>query len=204
MIIRQIKVGLIENFCYLLGDEVTKECAVIDPPANSQRIMEEVGKLGCGVKYIINTHGHADHTGGNEALKAATGAQVVAHAYCRVAPDRPVDDGDVVMLGAIELKFIHTPGHTPDGVCILAGGKALFTGDTLFVGECGRTDLPGSSAEALWHSFFEKLAALPDDVMVLPGHDYGKEPFSTLGEERKTNHTLKPRTLEEFVKFMAE
>jgi glyoxylase-like metal-dependent hydrolase (beta-lactamase superfamily II) len=204
MIIRQIKLGLIDNFCYIVGDEATLEGAVVDPSANAPRILEEVGKLGLNVKYIINTHGHADHTGCNEALKGSSGACVVAHSCCKAAHDRSVEDGDVVRLGAIELRFIHTPGHTPDGVCVLAGGKALFTGDTLFVGECGRTDLPGSSAEALWHSFFDKLVKLPDDVMVLPGHDYGKKPFSTIGEEKRTNYTMKPRTVKEFVKFMAE
>jgi hydroxyacylglutathione hydrolase len=204
MIIRQIKLGLIDNFCYLIGDEATLEGAVIDPSANAPRIIEEVGKLDLIVKYVINTHGHADHTGCNDALKDATGASIVAHKLAKGAHDVSVDDGSVLKLGGIELKFIHTPGHTPDGVCVLAGAKALFTGDTLFVGECGRTDLPGSSAEALWHTFFEKLAKLPDDVMVLPGHDYGAKPFSTLGEEKKTNYTMKPRSVEEFVKFMAE
>jgi hydroxyacylglutathione hydrolase len=204
MIIRQIKLGLMDNFCYLIGDEATLEGAVVDPSANAPKIMAEIGSLKLDVKYIINTHGHGDHTGANQDLVKATGARVAAHALCQCKHDIPLHDDIVLKLGKLDLKVIHTPGHTPDGICVLAGAKALFTGDTLFVGECGRTDLPGSSAEALWHSFFDKLAKLPDDVVVLPGHDYGKEPFSTMGQERKTNYTLKPRTLEEFVKFMAE
>jgi glyoxylase-like metal-dependent hydrolase (beta-lactamase superfamily II) len=204
MIIRQIKLGLIYNFCYIVGDEATLQGAVIDPSANASRIMAEVNSIHLDVKYIINTHGHGDHTGANQDLVKATGARIAAHALCQSAHHIPLHDGIVLKLGKLDLKVIHTPGHTPDGICILAGAKALFTGDTLFVGECGRTDLPGSSAEALWHSFFEKLAKVPDDVLVLPGHDYGSKPFSTMGEERGTNYTLKPRTMEEFVKFMAE
>jgi len=204
MIIRQIKLGLIDNFCYVVGDEATLEGAVVDPSANAPRIMEEVNNLKLDVKYIINTHGHGDHTGANQDLVKATGARIAAHALCQTPHHIPLHDGIILKIGNLDLKIIHTPGHTTDGICILAGSKALFTGDTLFVGECGRADLPGSSPEALWHSFFDKLAKLPDDVLVLPGHDYGKKPFSTLGEERKTNYTLKPRTLEEFLKFMAE
>jgi glyoxylase-like metal-dependent hydrolase (beta-lactamase superfamily II) len=203
MLVRQIKVGLIENFCYILGDERTLDGAVIDPSANCQRILEEAASLKLRVKYIVNTHGHADHTGCNEALKAATGAAIVAHASSRIAHDIGVSEGDLLSLGGIELKFLHTPGHTPEGICLLAGGKALFTGDTLFVGECGRTDLPGSSAEDMWSSL-GKISGLPDDILVLPGHDYGEKPFSTVGAERRENHTMKPRTREEFVRFMEE
>ena len=204
MIIRQIKVGIIDNFCYIVADEETLEAAVIDPSANGERILDEIKKLDLKVKYVINTHGHGDHTGANRDIVMATGARIAAHALCQRPFDIPLHDGIMLKLGKLDLKIIHTPGHTPDGICILASSKALFTGDTLFVGECGRTDLPGSSAEALWHSFFDKLVKLPDDLMVLPGHDYGAKPFSTLGEEKKTNYTLKPRSLEEFVKFMAE
>ena len=204
MIIRQLKIGVMDNFCYIVGDEGSKEGAVIDPSANSEKILEEVHNLGLKLIYIINTHGHGDHTGCNGRIFNATGAKIAIHASSKVAHDIGLNDGDELKLGRIVLKVIHTPGHTQDGICILAGGKALFTGDTLFVGECGRTDLPGASPEALWHSFFDKLVLLPDDVMVLPGHDYGKKPFSTMGEEKRTNYTLQPRSIEEFVKFMAE
>jgi glyoxylase-like metal-dependent hydrolase (beta-lactamase superfamily II) len=98
---------------------------------------------------------------------------------------------------------IHTPGHTPDGICLLVDNK-LLTGDTLFVGECGRTDLAGSSAEDMYHSLFDKILALDDSIEVYPGHDYGNKPISTIGDERRTNYTLEKRTLEEFIEFMSE
>jgi glyoxylase-like metal-dependent hydrolase (beta-lactamase superfamily II) len=101
------------------------------------------------------------------------------------------------------VKVIHTPGHTRDSVCFLVE-KKLFTGDTLFVGECGRTDMPGSDAGALFESLFTRLMKLPDDTEVYPGHDYGPRPTSTIGAEKKNNYTLQPRTKEEFIEFMAE
>jgi glyoxylase-like metal-dependent hydrolase (beta-lactamase superfamily II) len=116
----------------------------------------------------------------------------------------PVSDGEKLKLGEIELTFIHTPGHSPESMCVVIDGKVLLTGDTLFIGECGRVDLPGGSAEELYHSFFDKIVKLDDSLEVFPGHDYGKTKFSTLGLEKKTNYTLAPRTKEEFVKFMSE
>jgi glyoxylase-like metal-dependent hydrolase (beta-lactamase superfamily II) len=100
------------------------------------------------------------------------------------------------------IKVIYTPGHTPDSICLLVDNKKLLTGDTLFVGECGRTDLPGGNSESLYDSLFNKLLKLSDDVEVYPGHDYGLKPYSTIGEERRTNYVLQPRSLMEFVEFM--
>jgi glyoxylase-like metal-dependent hydrolase (beta-lactamase superfamily II) len=114
-----------------------------------------------------------------------------------------VRDQDTLQLGKLTVRVIHTPGHTPDGICLLADNK-LITGDTLFVGECGRTDLAGSSAEDMYHSLFDKILTLDDSIEVYPGHDYGKMPSSTIGHERKTNYTLEKRTLEEFIEFMSE
>jgi len=203
MLLRQLKVRA-DNFCYVLGDEKSREGAVIDPSADWERIAATANELEVKVRYIINTHGHPDHTGCNAILSKETGAKVALYHTSKVKHDIGLEDGDFLRLGELELKIIYTPGHTMDGICILAGGKALFAGDTLFVGECGRTDIPGASAEALRRSLFEKLMKLPDDVKVFPGHDYGPRPSSTIGEERRTNYTLKPRTKEEFVEFMAE
>jgi glyoxylase-like metal-dependent hydrolase (beta-lactamase superfamily II) len=105
-------------------------------------------------------------------------------------------------LGKVKIKVIYTPGHTPDGICLLVENK-LLTGDTLFVGECGRTDMLGASAEAMYDSLFDKLMKLDDSVEVYPGHDYGSAPHSTIGKERRTNYVLEKRTLEEFVEFMS-
>jgi len=132
-----------------------------------------------------------------------TGAKIAMHRLGRGRRDLELEDGDKVPLGRWCVEVIHTPGHSPDSVCFRYG-DALFTGDTLFVSECGRTDIPGGDSVALWHSLFETLAKLPDDIVVYPGHDYGPTPSSTLGHERRHNYTLKVRGLEDFVEFMKE
>ena len=113
-----------------------------------------------------------------------------------------VNDGDTINIGNIPMKVIYTPGHTSDSICLLVDNKKLLTGDTLFVGECGRTDLPGGDSRSMYNSLFYKLLKLKDNVEVYPGHDYGQEPSSTIGKERRLNYTLKPRTIAEFIKFM--
>jgi glyoxylase-like metal-dependent hydrolase (beta-lactamase superfamily II) len=128
----------------------------------------------------------------------------VTHQLSRTNADIKVNDGDTLHVGNIPLKIIYTPGHTPDSICLLVEGKKLLTGDTLFVGECGRTDLPGGNSRDIYHSLFNRLLKLSDDVEVYPGHDYGAKPFSTLGEERRSNYVLQPRSVEEFVVFMSQ
>jgi glyoxylase-like metal-dependent hydrolase (beta-lactamase superfamily II) len=200
MFFRQIK-HQGDNFSYLIADEISKEAAVVDPSFNVDAIMRLLRDQNLKVKYVINTHQHSDHTAGNESIKSTFGASVVAHRLCKINKDIAVNDGDTVKMGGVTIKMIHTPGHSPDGICLLVNGKVL-TGDTLFVGECGRTDLQGGSAEDMYHSLFDKLMKLDDDVEVYPGHDYGSRPHSTIGEERKTNYTLGKRTLEEFIEFV--
>ena len=191
-----------DNFSYVIADEVAGEAAVVDPSFNAGELIRFLGKANLALKYILNTHGHSDHTAGNAELRSVfPGAKIVAHKLSRVSADQLVDDGDILYVGKIPVKVIHTPGHTPDSICLLVDGK-LLTGDTLFVGECGRTDLPGGNARSMYDSLFNKLLQLGDDVEVYPGHDYGVRPFSTIGEERQSNYTLRPRSLEEFVEFM--
>ena len=153
------------------------------------------------IDAVLYTHHHIDHTADIGRIKAFSGSAIVAHRLSSIERDIEVVDGDILELGHLRIKVIHTPGHTGDGISLLIDGK-LLTGDTLFVGECGRTDLPDSSVEDMYHSLFSKLMRLEDDIEVYPGHDYGPRPFSTIGEERRTNYTLKGRSLKEFVEFM--
>lgn len=192
-----------DNFSYIIADEVTKEAVVVDPAFNVEAIVRILVRENLNLRYVVNTHHHADHTAGNEDLASRYRAKIVAHKLSKVKKDLVVDEGDIIRVGKIPIKVIHTPGHTPDGVCLLANNK-LFTGDTLFVGECGRTDLTGGNAKGMYDSLFNKLLKLDDDVEVYPGHDYGSHPNSTIGREKETNYTLQERTLEDFVEFMKE
>jgi len=191
-----------DNFSYIIADEKTREAAVVDPSYNAGEITQVLQTEKFKLKYVINTHGHSDHTAGNEELLNQFEAKLVAHKLSRTNPDMVVDDGDILTLGAVKIRIIYTPGHTPDGICLLIEEKKLWTGDSLFVGECGRTDLPGGNAKDLYASFFEKLLKLSDDIEVYPGHDYGLKPYSTIGEQRRSNYVLQPRSLEEFLSFM--
>jgi hydroxyacylglutathione hydrolase len=203
MILRQIPISIGRNFAYIITDETTREAAVIDPGHDAEEILRQAQQLNVHVKYIINTHSHRDHTSGNDEVKKKTGARIVAHTQSPLPKDIAVKDQENLQIGKLVAKVIYTPGHTPDGICLLVDNK-LFTGDTLFVGECGRTDLTGSSAEDMYHSLFDKILSLDDSVEVYPGHDYGSKPNSTIGYERRTNYTLEKRTLKEFIEFMSE
>src|SRR3990170_761802 len=178
-----------DNFSYILADEATREGAVVDSSYNASEIRRVLETEGFKLKYVISTHGHSDHTGGNEELRSFFGAKTVAHQLSRTVPDVAVGDGDVIVVGSIRIKVIYTPGHTPDSMCLLVDGKKLLTGDTLFVGECGRTDLPGGSSRSMYNSLFRRISNFEDAIEVYPGHNYGPKPFSTLGEERKSNYT---------------
>jgi len=192
-----------DNFSYIIADDTTKEAAVVDPSFNADAIIRILRDQNLNVRYVINTHGHSDHTASNEDFRSSFGAKVVAHKLAHVDKDISVVDGEVIRVGKIVIKVIHTPGHTQDSICLLVDDK-LLTGDTLFVGECGRTDLPGGSAEDMYHSLLDKLMKLDDNIKVYPGHDYGPKPHSTIGIERRSNYTLQKRTLDEFIAFMKE
>lgn len=202
MIFRQIK-HRSDNFSYVVADDITKEAAVVDPGFNADVIIPFLKDHRLRVKYVIATHHHGDHTAEIERIKAFSGSTIVAHRLSSIDWDIEVADGDILELGGLRIKVIHTPGHTRDGISLLIDRK-LLTGDTLFVGECGRTDLPDGSAEDMYHSLFSRLMGLENDVEIYPGHDYGPRPFSTIGEERRTNYTLKRRSLKEFMEFMQE
>jgi len=202
VLFRQIKHNF-DNFSYIVADGATKEAAVVDPSFNLDAIVPILKDQSLSVKYIVNTHSHTDHTIGNETIRSRFGAKVVAHKLARIDKDIDVVDGDILRLGLLAIKVIYTPGHSADGICLLVENR-LLTGDTLFVGECGRTDLPGGSSKDMYYSLFHKLMKLDEKTEVYPGHDYGTTPHSTIGVETRTNYTLAKRTLDEFIEFMKE
>lgn len=199
----QIPVGQMANFTYILADENSQESAVIDPSWDLEKIFAILNKNGWKVKYIINTHTHFDHILGNEQVAAVTGAKIIQHRESTEKYDLPVEDGQIIEVGKIVIQVVHTPGHSKDSISLVVDNELVLTGDTLFVGNCGRVDLPGSDASELYHSLFEKIATLQESLTVYPGHDYGWKKTSTVGEEKRTNYVLKPRSKEEFVRFMA-
>jgi len=203
MFVVQKRIGNSDNFGYLIGDEGARVSAIIDPSFDASSLVDDAKRRGCRLEYIILTHHHYDHVSDASRVRERSGARVVAHKISPVPKDIPVLGGEDLPLGGENLKVIHTPGHTFDSICVLYG-KNLFTGDTLFVGECGRCDLPGSNPEDMYESLFHTLMKLDEDIVIYPGHDYGKTPYSTIGREKRENYTLKPRTKKEFVKFVLE
>lgn len=206
LIIEAVKVGPLEVNCYVIGCPRTGEGMLIDPAAPSEAVAHQIARHGLAIRWIVNTHGHADHTAGNEFWSKKTGALTVIHrldweffstpemhqaARAEGFPpliriDRQVQDGDRLGLGEVEGMVLHTPGHTPGSICLYMPGH-LFTGDTLFVDEAGRTDLPGGSLETLVASIQQKILPLPDETVIWPGHDYGDSPTATLGEQKLSN-----------------
>lgn len=184
MIFEQIAVGGDRNFAYLVGDQGTREVAAIDPGSGPELVVRRSGLLGVKVRFVLNTHGHQDHTGGNLVVQRLTGAKLAAFA----GGDLPLQDGDLLHLGDLRIKTLHTPGHTADSVCFLAG-ENLVTGDTLFVGKIGGTH-DRESALQEYRALHEKICTLPPGTGVWPGHDYGTRPSSTVGEELRTNPFL--------------
>jgi glyoxylase-like metal-dependent hydrolase (beta-lactamase superfamily II) len=193
-----------DNFSYIIADKDTKDAAVVDSSFNASEIIQVLKAEKLNLKYIINTHSHSDHTAGNIELSSIFEAKIVAHRLSKANFDIAVEDKDVLNVGKVSISIIYTPGHTTDSICLLVENKKLLTGDTLFVGECGRTDLPGGNTKGMYDSLFNKLSKLNDVVEVYPGHDYGLKPSSTIGEEKKSNYTLQPRSLEDFIEFMKQ
>jgi glyoxylase-like metal-dependent hydrolase (beta-lactamase superfamily II) len=206
MVFKQYEVGNFAVFCYLIGDEETKEALFIDPADDTDDLLSEAKSKGLNkIKYIVNTHSHVDHVMGNAEMVKKTGAKIVMHEedakhltrtpsdvlmMFRAKPSPPADilvkEGDLIQVGKISLKVIHTPGHSPGGMSLYTDGM-VFTGDSLFVGSVGRTDFPGSSWEVLEASIRKKLYVLPGDTMILPGHNYGPTPTSTIQSEKRHN-----------------
>ena len=205
MFVKQIQVGGFAVFAYIVGCKDTKEALVIDPAAEGERILQEAASRGYTIKYIVNTHSHVDHIMGNKYMKDVTSAKIVihekeAHALGNQSgyqlmmfgaePSPPADvtvrEGDKITVGKVSLEVIHTPGHSPGSISLYHNG-IVFTGDTLFVGAVGRTDLAGGSWETLLASCRNKLFKLPDETIVASGHNYGDAPKSTIGREKAMN-----------------
>ncbi len=202
MILKQLTVGRFASNCYIVGSESGKEGMIIDPGASTKQILSDVEELGLNIRLIVLTHGHMDHIGAVKGVKEATGADMAIHAddvrFLRrlslstvynlsfpSSPDRLLGDGDSIDIGDLHFTVLHTPGHSPGGICLLGHG-VLFSGDTLFNYGIGRTDFPGGSHNQLMNSISTRLMALPDDTVVYPGHG----PDTTIGIERRGNPFL--------------
>lgn len=220
LVFRQIGVGPMANHCYLIGSRRTRRCLLVDPAWEPQGLLDVVEGEGLELAGILATHCHPDHVGGNifgldvkgvadileqvsvpvhahrlevEGLRKVTGladTDIVCH-----------DSGDVLELGDVRIRFIHTPGHTPGGQCFLVDNR-LVSGDTLFIQACGRVDLPGGNSQQLYESLTQKLAKLPADTLLFPGHNYGDHLTSTIGEELRSNQYLRASCLEDWVALM--
>lgn len=223
MYFKQFYLGCLAHASYLIGSQ--GEAAVVDPQRDVDEYINEAAAQGLTIKYIIETHLHADFVSGHQELDARTGATIIFGDKAGAAFDhRAVSDGDEIKLGQLTLRFLTTPGHTPEGICVLVtdgdapgAPQKLLTGDTLFIGDVGRPDLAGGKgytpqmmAEMMYESLHEKLLKLPDETEVYPAHGAGsmcgknmsKETSSTIGEQRKFNYALKPMTRDEFVSMM--
>lgn len=204
MILERLEVGPLATNCYIIGCPVISIAAVVDPGDEGEIILDKLNSLHLQCKYIILTHGHVDHIGALDEVQAATGAEVLIHpgdaerlanpARYSVLPigslnpqkaDRLLEDGDTIQVGHITLEVLYTPGHTPGGIC-LKTGHILITGDTLFAGSVGRSDLPGGSHQVLINSIKTKLLGFADETKVYPGHG----PASSIGAEKRFNPFL--------------
>ncbi len=207
MILQTLLVGPLGVNCYILGDEKTHEAIIVDPGGNARDILNTLQRTGLKAKAIVNTHAHFDHIIALNEVRAATHAPFMIHTDevpvlasaeasaglfgMRVAPPAPAErllkDGDQVEVGGLVLHVLHTPGHTPGGICLLHESQ-VFVGDTLFQGSIGRTDLPGGDYATLMQSIRDKLLPLPDDTTVYPGHGQA----TTMGEEKALNPFVRP------------
>jgi hydroxyacylglutathione hydrolase len=217
---KQLEVGPMQNYVYLIGDPTTREAAVVDAAWNVDAIVGEAERDGYRITRDLVTHFHPDHLGG--ALmghQIAGAAELVGRVPAKVVIHKAelpyvhrltglsasdviaVEGGSDVQIGNLTVKMLHTPGHTPGSQCFLVG-DSVVSGDTLFIGSCGRVDLPGSNPEDMYHSLTNVLARLPESTVVYPGHNYADRPRSTIGDEKRRNVTMRYPTLEGFLQMM--
>jgi glyoxylase-like metal-dependent hydrolase (beta-lactamase superfamily II) len=214
---KQIEIGPMQNFTYLIGDPVSREALVVDAAWDIAAILQLAEQDGFTITKALVTHYHQDHLGGDFTGHHIQGAvelleKVKAKVYIHKAEAEflsrlvglsasdvvQVDSGDKATVGNVTVTFIHTPGHTPGSQCFLVENR-LVAGDTLFINSCGRVDLPGSNPEHMYESLTQKLAKLPDDTVIYPGHNYAEKPFATLGEQKRHNMFLRFHSLQDFL-----
>ena len=202
LIFEQIRPGGDRNFGYLIGDREARRGVLIDPSYSPDTFVERAREQGLTISHIINTHGHPDHTNGNDRAIELTSAPVAAHPALQ--PDVPLTDGHELAIGSLRLTFFHVPGHSNDHLVVYERAhKILISGDLLFVGKVGgtRTD---ADARTEWHSLQRLLSEVPDDATVWPGHDYGVRPSSTIAMERNTNPFLRCADVAAFIELKAD
>ncbi|HBR10388.1 TPA: MBL fold metallo-hydrolase [Candidatus Acetothermia bacterium] len=188
MLVKQFSTGGDRNFGYIAVDEDSAKAVVIDPSFSPETIVNFARQHGYKIEYIFITHNHPDHTNGNEAIETLTGKRALLFRQINPTSGVRVEDNATFPLGRLKVTILHTPGHTPDSICIQIG-DALFTGDTLFVGKVGGT-ASTAAARTEYTSLHSKLLSLPDETRVFPGHDYGTAPQSTIGAQRRENPFL--------------
>jgi len=218
--LKQIEVGPMQNFAYLVGDREKREAAIIDAAWDIDALIDVAERDGMKITAGLVTHFHPDHLGGSMMGMQITGAAELvgrlpvriylhkseapfAHRVSGLSDSDLVltEGGDEVAIGDLKVKFLHTPGHTPGSQCFLVDGN-LVSGDTLFIGSCGRVDLPGSNPEDLWRSLNQTLKVLPEDTVLFPGHNYSDRVTSTIGDERRHNPYMRFERLDEFLRIM--
>lgn len=203
--LKQVELGPMANYVYFVGDPKTREVAVVDPAWEVDRIIALAQENDLTITTILITHSHFDHINGVEDLLNHTKANVFinkaeAEFMKAVWPDLvKVESGESTRVGAVDITFIHTPGHTPGSQCFLVHNH-LISGDTLFIGACGRCDLPGSNPEDMYYSLTQKLAKLDDHTIVFPGHNYAARPYSTIADEKRFNPYLQFQSLQDFLR----
>ena len=190
------------NFTYVVSDIQTHLAAVVDPSWDLQEVFRLLSAKKLKAKYVINTHSHFDHVFGNDEVAKVTGATIIQHSNSQLHKDISVGENDVISIGSVSLRVLHTPGHSEDSICLIIDKRGVFTGDTLFVGAIGRIDLPGGNPKEMYHSLYGKVSSLEDQLTVYPGHDYGPFPVSTIGKEKQSNLSLQAKSEGEFLAFM--
>lgn len=205
--LRQLELGPMQNFIYLIGDPTTREAAVVDPGWEVPQILKAASDDGYRITKAFVTHHHFDHVMGLEPLLNAVDMPVYVHQDDAHLLDvarsslKPVAGGETIRVGQVPIVLIHTPGHTEGSQCLLVNGR-LLSGDTLFIRACGRCDLPGSDPKKLYDSLTKQLKALDDETIVCPGHNYAEVPMSPLGEEKRVNPFMNVPTLEDFLRLV--